>query len=295
MEWLEVSVTVEDEVAEAVAEVLAHYAYRGVAIETGPDGWNAGPVIVKAYLPANDQLHHTQQRIREALWHLGQIRPVPDPTFRPVEDADWAEAWKERLNVLHIGQHIVVRPSWRPYTPALGDIVIQLDPGQAFGTGLHPTTQMCLMALEALVCPGAEVLDLGTGSGILSIAAAKLGAGRVFALDTDAVAVKVARSNALANGVQGLISVRLGSLAEALGSYDLVVVNILAKVILGMVREGLVGRVRHGGSLVVAGILVDQETEVMKVLKWQGLCAVERWQVDDWVCLAVSQRRYSAR
>jgi ribosomal protein L11 methyltransferase len=278
-----------------VAEVLGRYAYRGVAIESGPEGLNTGPVIVKAYLPVDDQLHHKQRRIGEALWHLGQIRPVPDPTFRPVQDADWAEAWKERLNTLHIGQHIVVRPSWRAYTPAPGDVVIQLDPGQAFGTGVHPTTQMCLMALEALLRPGAEVLDLGTGSGILSIAAAKLGAGRVVALDTDAVAVKVARGNALANGVHDVISVGLGSLAEAVGSYDLVVVNILAKVILDMLREGLVKCVRRSGHLVVAGILVDQETEVMGELMRRGLSERQRWQMDDWVCLTVSPGSYSAR
>jgi len=148
MEWLEVSVTVENEAAEVVAEVLSRYVYRGVAIEAGPEGWNAGPVVVKAYLPADDQLQATKRRIEEALWHLGQIRPIPAPTFRPVAEVDWAEAWKERLDVLRIGRHIVIRPSWRDYVPEPEDVVIQLDPGMAFGTGLHPTTQMCLVALQ---------------------------------------------------------------------------------------------------------------------------------------------------
>ena len=288
MEWLEVSVIVENEIAEAAAEVLSRYADRGVAMEVGPEGWTSGPVVVRAYLPADDQLESNQRRVREAFWHLGQIRPIPEPVFRLISEADWAKAWKERLKVIHLGQHIVVRPSWEEYGGAPGDIVIQLDPGQAFGTGLHPTTQMCLTVLEALIRPGVDVLDVGTGSGILSIAAAKLGAGRVLALDTDLVAVKAARANVVANEVQGLVQVRPGSLAEAANSYDLVVVNILARVILKMVREGLAGRVRPGGTLVVAGILVDQEVGMLMALEREGLGLVERWQMGDWVCLAVS-------
>jgi len=289
MEWLEVSVTVENEAAEAVAEVLSRYAYRGVVIEAGPEGWDAGPVVVRAYLPADDQLQANKRRVEEALWHLDQIWPVPAPTFRPVAEADWAEVWKERLNVLHIGRHIVIRPSWRDYVLAPGDIVIQLDPGMAFGTGLHPTTQMCLVALEKLVRQEAEVLDLGTGSGILAIAAAKLGAGCVLAVDNDPVAVKTARHNVVANEVQGIASVVCGSLAEVSGSYDLVVVNILARVIVEMVQVGLATRVRPGGVLVAAGIIADQEPEVVAALEQEELVLVERQQRGDWVCLVAEQ------
>lgn len=292
MEWLEVSVTVENEAAEAVAEVLSRYAHRGVVIEAGPEGWNTGPVIVRAYLPADDQLQVNKRRIEEALWHLGQIRPVSAPTFCSVAEADWAEAWKERLNILHVGRHIVIRPSWRDYVPAPGDLVIQLDPGMAFGTGLHPTTQMCLVALEELICPGAEVLDLGTGSGILAIAAARLGAGHVLAVDNDPIAVDAARDNVMNNGVQGTVSVMCGSLTETSGSYDLVVVNILARVIVEMVQEGLATRVRSGGGLIAAGILANQEPEVVAALKRGDLTLVERQQRDDWVCL-VAKPGYS--
>ncbi len=292
MEWLEVSVTAENEAAEVVAEVLSRYAHRGVAIEAGPGGWNTGPVIVRAYLPADDQLRANKRRIEEELWHLGQIRPVSAPVFRPVAEADWAEAWKERLNVIHVGQHVVIRPSWRDYAPVPGDLVIQLDPGMAFGTGLHPTTQMCLVALEELVCPGAEVLDLGTGSGILAIAAAKLGAGHVLAVDNDPIAVDVAQDNVISNGVQRAVGVMCGSLAEVSGSYDLVVVNILARVIVEMMRGGLATRVRSGGVLIAAGIIADQEPEVVAALEREGLTLVERWQREDWVCLVV-KRVYS--
>lgn len=285
MEWLEVSVMVENEAAEVVAEVLSRYAYRGVAIEAGPEGWNAGPVAVRAYLPIDDQLWAKKRRIEEALWHLGQIRPVPAPTFRTVAEVDWAEAWKERLDVLRIGQHIVIRPSWRVYAPEPEDVVIQLDPGMAFGTGLHPTTQMCLVALEDLNRPGASVLDMGTGSGILAIAGAKLGAEHVLAVDNDPVAVKTARGNVAANGVQDLVRVARGSLADVSGSYDLVVVNILAKVIVEMTHAGLATRVRAGGALIAAGIIADQSAEVVAALEQNGLALVEQRQVEDWVCL----------
>ncbi len=284
-EWSEVSLTVENEIAEAVAEVLARYAHRGVAIEAGPDGWNAGPVIVRAYLPADDDLPATKRQVEEALWHLGQIQPVPAPAFRTVAEEDWAEAWKARLTVMRIGQHVVIRPSWREYSPLPGDIVIRLDPGMAFGTGLHPTTQMCLAALEELVRPGMAVLDLGTGSGILAIAAAKLGAGRVLAVDHDPTAVTVAQENIVANDVQAIVSVRQGSLAEAAGSYDLVAVNILARTIVEMLQEGLAGLVGAGGTMIATGILDGQEYEVIALLEREGFTPVEQQRMEDWVCL----------
>jgi len=285
MEWVEVSATVKKETAESVTEVLSRYAHRGVAIEAGPDGWNSEPVIVRAYLPADDQLWANKQEIKKAFGHLSQIQPIPAPTFRPIADEDWTELWKERLDVLHIGRHIVIRPSWREYVPERGDIVIQLDPGMAFGTGLHPTTQMCLTVLEEKVQPGAEVLDLGAGSGILAIAAAMLGARRVLAVDNDPTAVKAARENAAANGVDENVKLSCGSLPEVSGCYDLVAVNILAKVIVEMSREGLAKRVRPGGILIATGILADQEPKVVTALEQEGLTLIERRQTNDWVCL----------
>ena len=285
MEWLEISVTVENEIAEAVAGVLSRYAQHGVAIEAGPDGWNAGPVVVRAYLPADDTLTANRCRVEESLWHLGQIQPIPAPNFRTVAEEDWAEAWKERLTVMHFGRHLVVRPSWLEYVPAPGDAVIQLDPGMAFGTGLHPTTQMCLVALEELVRTGTAVLDLGCGSGILAIAAARLGAGRVLAVDDDPVAVKTAQENVAANGVQETVSVMHGSLVEAAGSYDLVAANILARVIVEMVQGGLAERVRSGGTLIATGILDGQEGEVIAALEREGLVLIEQRRIEDWVCL----------
>lgn len=289
MEWLQVSVTVKNETAEAVAEVLSRYAPRGVVIEAGPDGWNAGPVIVRAYLPADDRLRANKRSVEEALWHLGQIQPIPAPTFHPIAEEDWAKAWKKQLKVLHIGQRIVIQPSWLDYTPAPGEIIIRLDPGMAFGTGLHPTTQMCLTSLEELVNPGTHVLDLGAGSGILAIAAAKLGAGYVLAVDTDPIAVKTARDNVATNEVQETVKLARGSLTNVTEDYDLVVVNILAKVIVEMAQQGLAKRVRPGGTLIAAGIIADQKPQVIAAMERAGLTLIGQQLIDDWVCLTAER------
>jgi len=288
-EWLEVSVEVDHETAEAVAEVLSRYAHHGVVVEGGPDGWDTDPVVVRGYLPADDDLWSRRKKIEEGIWHLGQIRPIPDPSFRTVAEQDWAEAWKERLKVLHVGERIVICPSWLAYDPDPEEIVIELDPGMAFGTGLHPTTQSCLRALERFLRPEMRVLDLGTGSGILAIAAVKLGAERVLALDTDEQAVKVACSNMVKNGVDGSVSVRQGSLSEVTGSYDLVVVNILARVILEMVEGGLSVRLRPGGLLIAAGITDDQVSAVTAAFESGGLELVGQRQQGDWVSLVAKR------
>jgi len=285
MEWLEVSVDVEAEVAEAVAEVLSRYAKGGVAIEAGPEGWHAGPVSVRAYLPVDSELWTKKQKIEEALWHLGQIRPIPEPSFRSVAEKDWEEAWKKRLKILRLGERIVIQPSWLDYRAGPEDIVIRLDPGMAFGTGLHPTTQICLRVLEDFVRPRMEVLDLGTGSGILAIAAAKLGAAKVLAVDNDRQAVGVARSNVIDNGVRDQVQVREGSLADVSGYYDLVVVNILARVIVELIGEGLAERLRPEAVLITAGITIDGASEVAVAFEGGGLELIDQQQQDDWVSL----------
>ncbi len=289
MDWLEVSVETTGEGAEAVAEVLSRFAPQGVALEAGPEGFGTGLIVVRAYLPADDQMPRTRRRVEEALWHLGQILPLPPPSFRIVAETDWAEAWKQHLTVLHVGRRLVIRPSWLPYVPAAEEVVVELDPGMAFGTGTHPTTQMCLLALEDTVRPGARVLDLGTGSGILAIAAAKLGAGRVLALDTDPQAVTVARENVHRNGVADRVRVARGSLAQAIGRFDLIVVNILAQVIVDMLEQGLARRLAPEGRMVVAGLLLGQEEEVRNALQRNGLVMVGRRQIEDWVALEATR------
>jgi ribosomal protein L11 methyltransferase len=202
-----------------------------------------------------------------------------------VAEKDWEEAWKKRLTVLRIGERIVIQPSWLDYDAGPEDVVIRLDPGMAFGTGLHPTTQICLRALEDFVQPGMEVLDLGTGSGVLAIAAAKLGAARVLAVDNDPQAVVVARRNVIDNGVGDRVQVREGSLLDISDYYDLVVVNILARVIVELIEEGLAEHLRPEAVLITAGITIDSASGVAAAFERGGLDLTDQRQQDDWISL----------
>ena len=313
MEWLEITVNCDAEQAEAVAEVLSRYAPGGVAIQqdaldlTGeewrPDGPLAPVASVRAYLAVEPGLDEKRQQVEEALWHLRQIAPIPEPQFSAVAEEQWANAWKEHFHVTRIGARFVVKPSWRdaPRTPQDDDIVtplegvlgIELDPGMAFGTGLHPTTQMCLLALEKHLRPGDRVLDLGTGSGILAIAAAKLGAAVCLALDVDLVAVEAARANVSANGVSDAVQVEQGSLALlstlysplSTAGFDLALVNILAQVIVELCGQGLGEAVRPGGLAVFAGLIDTLEVRVREALERVGLQVIERTLEKDWVGL----------
>ncbi|MCD6287186.1 MAG: 50S ribosomal protein L11 methyltransferase, partial [Anaerolineae bacterium] len=259
MEWLEVSIQVNGEAAEAVAEVLSRYAPQGVAFDLSvddsvPDGIGSSPVTVKAYLTVDEDIHERRRKVEAGLGHLRHIWPViPEPVFKPVQDQDWTALWKEQIPVLHLGRRMVIKPSWRSYTPAQDELILEMDPGIAFGTGLHPTTQLCVLATEALVKPNAEVLDLGTGTGILAMTAAKLGAGHILAVDNDEDAIIAAQHNADANQLSDRIDLVRGSLEHVSAAYDLVLANILAPIIISMARSGLAERVRHGGSLVVSG------------------------------------------
>ncbi len=292
--WLEASVQVDGEAAEAVSEVFNRYGRGGAVLLTdfGDDArcssrGNTAVVTVKTYLPLDDEGLKTRRRIEEALWHLSQIYPLPAPEFRELAEDDWANAWKKhfgkRGGVLRVGQRIVIKPTWQEHQARPDEVVIELDPGMAFGTGLHPTTQMCLRALEEHLKPGDKVLDLGTGSGILAIAAAKLGAGSVLALDNDPLAVRAARANVQSNGVQNLVAVEHGSLDKAAEEFELVLVNILARVIIELAAQGLVDRVRPTGLMIAAGLIEEQEAEVAAALREHGLEIVERQQEKDWV------------
>jgi ribosomal protein L11 methyltransferase len=287
LSWLEASVQVDGEAAEAVSEVFNRYGRGGVVLSTdfGNGSSDTAVVTVKTYLPLDEEGRKTRRRIEEALWHLGQIYPLPPPDFRELREDDWANAWKKHYHVLRVGQRIVIKPPWQEHKPQPDEVVIELDPGMAFGTGLHPTTRMCLQALEEHLEPGARVLDLGTGSGILAIAAAKLGAGYVLALDNDPLAVKAARANVHSNGVQNLVAVEHGSLGKTTEEFELVLVNILAKVIIGLAGQGLIDRVQPTGLMVLAGIIEEQEAEVTAALREHGLDIIERRQEKDWVTL----------
>lgn len=286
MAWLEISVDVQPEAAEAVAEVFSRYAPEGVVIDLGQDGKASELVTVKAYLNVDSEIEVRRRKVEEALWHLHHIWPViPEPKFTSIANQDWTAGWKESIAVLHLGTRIVIKPSWRTYEPQPDEIVLEMDPGLAFGTGLHPTTQLCVECLEEFVQPGMRVLDLGTGTGILALIAAKLGAAEILAVDNDTDAVAVTRRNAGRNAAAHVIRLLHGSLSDVGGTYDLVMANILAHIIIDMAKTGLATRVRPGGTLVVSGILAEQADAVASALGQKGLRVIERRQKEEWVAL----------
>lgn len=299
--WLEVTLEVDGEAAEAVAEVLNRFAPGQVVIESTAiaedpqgEGYPVGPLRVRAYLPWDENVEEQRRRIEEALYFLSRLRPLPEPTFRRLETKDWAEAWKAYYRPVPIGRRLIIVPAWMD-NPFPERVALLLDPGMAFGTGMHPTTQMCLAEVERLVQPGMPVLDIGCGSGILAIAALKLGAALAVGVDTDPEAVQVAQENARRNGVADRFVVAQGSVAEVragVGPFrqaPLVLANILAGVLVTLLREeGLGTLVAPGGHLVLSGILAPQAEEVLAAAEAVGLRLSHRRQIEDWVTLTVT-------
>lgn len=318
MSWLELSVQVDNEAVESVAEVLARYGYNGGVVvepawtpgDEGPEfSYDAArPSLLRTYIPLDAQAEDVRQRVEQALWHLGQMRPVGPLQTRTLAEEDWANAWKQYYKVLRVGRRTVIVPSWLEHAPQPDDVVLQLDPGMAFGTGLHPTTQLCLILLERYAQPGLRTLDLGTGSGILAIAAAKLGAGPVLALDNDPIAVAVAAENVARNQAGAAVTAAEGSLGagatmghwlsgdfgeRAAGSapapapddqFDLIVANLIAKVLV-ILADDIAAALRPGGILISSGIIDSRESEVVEAFDRAGLRQIERHQEGEWLAL----------
>ena len=300
MKLIEVGVDTDGEAAEAICAVFNRYSRNGAVIEELWPLPSAPPVVrVKTFLSAEQG--GALPQIEEALWHLGHLYPIPAPSVRYLAEADWAEAWKSTYKTQHIGQHIVIRPSWQSFAGTPNQVVIELDPGLAFGTGLHPSTRLILEALECHVKPGDRVLDVGTGSGILAVAAVKLGAGNVVALDIDRLALEVARENISRNGVQNRVSLQRSSLSPVpddpqnpllvfdahgiwRGAFDLLLMNILADVIVRS-AESIAACLTDSGRFIVSGILQTQEVDVRRALLAAGLNVVECRSSKDWVAL----------
>jgi ribosomal protein L11 methyltransferase len=305
MNWIELSVEVDPEAVEPVSELFARVGYNGgVVVEQSllsqdeePGTWSelappeidpTRPVSVRTYLPDDTDAPNVRRQVEEALWHLGRMRDIGPLNVRECKEEDWANAWKAFYGIQRVGERTVIKPSWLEYTPKEGDIVLDLDPGMAFGTGLHPTTRLCLIALERFVRPGMNILDLGTGSGILAISAVKLGGPTttVTALDTDRIAVEATEQNVERNGLTAQIVVGQGSSDAAREDrpYDLVVANILASVIIELSRS-LYWLIEPGGMLISSGIFIDRGEAVVDALTKAGLPVRERVQEGDWLCL----------
>ena len=298
MNWLEVSLTVNGELAEAVADVLARFAPNGVTTEQAVEfvddedgGTPVGPITVRAYLPDDDAIAGTRQQLEQGLHYLGMIQPLPEPVFKPVADQNWMEAWKVRYQPIPVGRRLIIVPAWLT-TPDDSRISIKIDPGMAFGTGTHPTTQLCLELMESQIPSDGAVIDIGCGSGILSIAALKLGAAFALGMDVDEASVRASRENAISNDIRAdRFEIGLGSVAEVLAgrfrvsNAPLVLANILAPVIIRLLDSGLANLVSAGGELLLSGILVDQVEGVLAAVEAHGLKLVEKRQAGDWVAL----------
>ena len=292
MIWIELSTEVETEAVESVAELFSGLGHGGVAVEeplASADESGAvvidpsRPVKVKTYIPDDEEAEDKTRRAEEALWHLSQLRQVGPLEVNRLAEEDWAEAWKKFFFVQRVGERVIIKPSWREYQPKPNDVVLELDPGMAFGTGLHPTTRMCLLACERLTGENVKALDLGTGSGILAIAAARLGAASVLALDVDPVAVQVARQNIAMNSLEDRIQVEQGSAerARSSGPFDLVLANIIARVIADLSPD-LAAVTAPEGVLVVSGIIQERETMVVEALEAAGMMIQETMAEGDW-------------
>ena len=307
--WLEISFVVDGELAESVSEVLSRYIPDGVVIEsTAVDtkddnsaGKPIGDLKVSGYLAVDDQLEEKRQQIEEAIWYLGRIRDLPSPKYRTIEQADWSEAWKQHYHPIAIGEKLMVVPAWVDNT-IKDRIPVYIDPGMAFGTGTHPTTQLCLEMMEFVLQNNflfetkknvMDVIDVGCGSGILSIAALKLGVDRALGVDIDVDAIQSARDNAAMNGVRESVEFGVGSLTEIeAGRFSfqrapLVVANILAVVIIRLLDQGLGSLLEPNGKLVLSGILEEQLSDVTMALDRNGLQVVSQRQQGDWVAILV--------
>lgn len=301
--WLEAALNVDGELAEAVAEVLARFAPGGVVLERGvvyndaeDEGTPVGPVKVYGYLPAGAELEETRQKLEEALWHLGQISALPQPAYRSVANRNWMEAWKEHYKPIPVGKRMLILPAWLD-NPLPERIAVKIDPSMAFGTGTHPTTQLCIEQVERLTRPGMDVIDLGCGSGILSIAALLMGAGRVLAVDVDPESVKAAGENAAANGVSGGLEVGQGSVKEiregrfGMQQVPLVLANILAPVLIRLLDDGLADLAAPQGKMVLSGILNEQAMGVRDAAGMFKLDFVEETRMGDWVALVFQKMK----
>ena len=298
LKWLELSVSAPPEFVEPLSHIFYRYGHGGVALEQqggfNPDeGETASEtawVTLKTYLPINESTDERRNLIDVGVRLVAHVGPVTELVARTVDEDEWQNSWKDHFHVLRVGRRLVVKPTWREYDPRPSDVVIVLDPGMAFGTGHHPTTRSCLEQLERLVVPGASVLDFGCGSGILSIAASKLGASSVLGVEADSSAVRVAKQNARENGVQHNVLVVEGTLPrpEARpGAFDVAVANISAKVVSEASTE-LVKAVKPGGVVIASGIIVDNKAVVERSMAAAGAALSDTFVDGDWVTLVYS-------
>ena len=285
MAWQELSLSVPHEFVEPISYLFSRYG-RGLSMEAeGPDR-----IMLRTYLL--DSSRQRLARIDVGVRLVSALTQMDELVIREVSDEDWQDAWKSHFNLLKIGERLVIKPTWIDYQPGpeVGnkEVIIEIDPGLAFGTGYHPTTYTCLEAVEQHVFDGASVLDLGTGSGILTIAAVRLGASRVVAVDTDPQAIKAARQNFRRTRTSKAVTLIQGSLPHAsVGQkqFDLAVANISARAMCDR-AQFILSSLRESGILVASGMMKDQSQQVLDTMTEMGCTVTQEWSREDWVTIA---------
>jgi ribosomal protein L11 methyltransferase len=303
MRWLELTVEADVEAIEAISEIFGRLG-RGAAVrptrlirdphdELAVREDPAAPYLVTAHIPDDAEASMAVDATERALWHLQAfgLRPVGELRVTPVDDRDWLEAWKAGYAAQRIGRVVIV-PSWLAEPLAPGEVAVRLDPGMAFGTGLHPTTRGCLTLLQEVEPMPARMLDVGSGSGILGLAALRLGVGEVTALDTDALAVDATGANAAANDLGERMTVRRGTLPPEcppdLGRFPLITANLVAALLVDL-APALADHLAPGGTLLASGIIAPRADEVLAALTARGLASVRRLDDGEWVSLRLER------
>ncbi|MEK5173388.1 50S ribosomal protein L11 methyltransferase [Heyndrickxia sp. FSL W8-0496] len=305
MKWSEIMIHTTNEAIEPISNILHEAGASGVVIEDpfdlikeredqfgeiyqlNPDDYPEEGVIIKAYIAVNSFLGETIEEIKQSINNLTELNidiGHNDVSISEVNEEEWATAWKKYYNPVKISEKFTIVPTWEEYEPVSSDeLIIELDPGMAFGTGTHPTTVMCIQALERTVKQGDSVIDVGTGSGVLSIAAAMLGAEKVTALDLDEVAVQSARLNVKLNKVQSVVTVSKNDLLQGMdGQVDVVVSNILAEVIMSF-TDDVAKAVKMGGYFIASGIIQQKKDQVKDAMIASGFTIEETIIMEDWV------------
>ena len=310
MKWCEISIQTSHEAVELIAEIFRDLGASGVVIEDPelvndyitsgkwdytdiPIAKETEVVVEKAYLSVNGELEgriQTLQQEIKALESRGVNTAPAVLTTAELQDEDWSDTWKQYFHTEKPGERVVIKPTWEEYAPKDDEVVIELDPGAAFGTGTHATTSMCIRQLEKLVKPGMTVFDVGTGSGILSIISAKLGAKNIQAVDYDDSVLKIVEENLEQNNVQDIISVAQSDLMQNVhGKAELVIANIIADIIIRLFDQ-LDEHLEKGGTLLTSGIIEDRIEDVLAAAEKHGYGVVERLENKGWACITFKRK-----
>ncbi len=302
MKWIAAKVIVDaepfDRAEDLISSLFEELGLSGVVVEDPglepPEGWGEDALpkpehhSVTGYFPQNDSLASSRLKLEQGLAAMKQTQGVfCHILYREVDEEDWAESWKAYFWPEKITDILVVKPSWREYTPAEGEMIIEIDPGMAFGTGTHPTTALCVRMIQEYLKPGDAFLDVGTGSGILMIAAARLGASRLFGTDMDSLACEIARQNLLLNGIDpDMFCVKSGNLVDTVTeTFQLISANILSEVVL-LLLDDVQQTLVPGGILICSGIIEANQDKVVDKMKATGFRILDVRRKEGWVVIA---------